>query len=225
MEEKSPETILYELEHFGIPSRDYSLQAAQKLVEQGLLSSEQVEEASKRYQDRIDAESLRKYGTTTPTEKQKIDYTLALLDTGRKKLESVESATDFVEMWSGKYSSGDELHTSGLGGCIVTLLYFERPGVKEGMMAHYPTLNINENMERLRELKAAHLNADYQRQRGVILVERPNETSQFLETGIKAIFPGITLDTIVYDQTRVGKVSFNPAQSEWQTEQHGRNSF
>ena len=225
MNDKSPERVLYELEHFGIPTRDWSLQEAQKLVGQGLLSQEQVDGACKRYKDRMDAESLRKYGTATPTEKQKLDYALTLLDDGRKKIENAKLPVDFVSIYSGKYSSGEELHTSGLGGCIATLLYFESQGARDGVMTHYPPLNIDENIQRLRELRDTHLKRDYQRQRGVVLVERPNETSQFLETGIRAIFPEITLDTIVYDQARVGKVSLNPSQSEWRTEQHGRNTF
>lgn len=225
MSDKSPETVLYELEHFGVPTRNWSIQEAQKLVGQGLLSREQVDDACKNYQDRMDTESLRKYGTTIPTEKQKLDYALALLDEGRRKIETAEVPANFVNMWSGKYVSSDELQTSGLGGCIATLLYFESQGKREGVMTHYPPLNIEENIQRLRELSDIHLTGDYQRQRGVVLVERTNEASQLLETGIKAIFPEMTLETIVYDQTRVGKVSLNPSQSEWRTEQHGRNTF
>jgi len=225
MKDKSPERVLYELEHFGVPTRDWSLEEAQKLIEQGLLSQKQVDEASKKYQDRIGVESLRKYGTATPTEKQTLDYALKLIDRGRKKIEAVEVPTNFVNMYSGKYSSGERLYTSGLGGCIATLLYFENQEARKGVMTHYPPLNIDENIQRLRELRDTHLKGDYQKQRGVVLAERPNKASQLLETGIRAIFPEITLDTIVYDQTRVGKVSLNPSKSEWQTEQHGRNSF
>lgn len=225
MENKPAEKVLYELEHFGVPIRDWSLQKAQKLVGQGLLSQGQVDSACNKYQDRMDTESLRKYGTTTPTEKQRLDYAFALLDDGRKRIEGVESPADFVNMYSGKYSSGEGLHTSGSGGCIATLLYFESQGVREGIMTHYPPLNIEEDIRRLRELRDTHLKGTYQRQRGVVLVERRDEASQFLETGIRTIFPEITLETVVYDQNRVGKVSLNPSQSEWQTGQHGRNSF
>lgn len=225
MADKSPERVLYELEHFGIPTRNLSLQEAQKLVGQGSLSREQVNGACEKYQDRIDAESLRKYGTHIPTEKQKLDYALALLESRRKDIESADVPANFVNMYSGKYSSGDGLETSGLGGCIATLLYFESKGVREGVMTHYPSLNIDENIQRLRELRDTHITRDYQRQMGVVLVERPNEASQLLEIGIRVLFPGITLDTIVYDQTRVGKVSLNPSQSEWRSEQHGRNAF
>ncbi len=225
MGDKSAERVLYELEYFGIPTRNRSLQEAQKLIGQGILSREQVDGACKKYQDRIDAESLRKYGTTAPTEKQRLDYALALLESGRKTIETAEVPANFVNMYSGRYSSGEELHTSGLGGCIATWLYFEDKGAREGIMTHYPPLNIDENIQRLRELKNTHLKGNYQRQRGIVLVEKPNEASQFLETGIRIFFPEMTLDTIVYDQTRVGKVSFNPSQSEWRTEQHGRNTF
>ena len=225
MKDKPAEEVLYELEHVGVPARDWSLQEAQRLVGQGLLSREQVDSACKKYQDRMDAESLRKYGTTTPTEKQRLDYAWALLDEKRKTIESIESAADFVNMYSGKYSGGEELHTSSLGGCIATLLYFESQGAREGVMTHYPPLNIDENIQRLRELRDTHLKGEHEKQKGVVLAEKRNGASQFLETGIRTIFPEITLDTIIYDQTKVGKVSLNLSQSEWRTEQHGRNSF
>lgn len=222
---KKAERILWELEVFGVPTRSGSLEEAQKLVSQGLLSQEQVNGACEKYQDRIDAKNLRKYGTANPTEKQILDHALALLDKGRKRIECLEVSANFVNMYSGKYSNGDELYTSGLGGCIATLLYFECQGRKEGIMTHYPPLNIDENIQRLRELRDTHLRGDHQRQRGVVLVEKSNEASRLLEIGIRAIFPEVTLETVVYDQNRVGKVSLNPSQSEWRTEQHGRNSF
>jgi len=147
------------------------------------------------------------------------------LERERQDIENAKVPANFVNMYSGKYSSGQELDTSGLCGCIATLLYFESQGVREGVMTHYSPHDVDENIQRLRELRDTHLKGSYQKQRGVVLVERPNKASQFLETGIRALFPEITLDTIVYDQTRVGKVSLNPSQSEWRTEQHGRNSF
>ena len=153
MVDKSPNKVLYELEHFGIPTRNWSLAEANKLVERGLLAQEQVDDACGRYQTKIEAENVRKYGTTAPSEKQKLDFSLALLDDGREKIENIESPADFVNMYAGKYSSGDELHTSGLGGCIATLLYFENQGKREGIMTHYPPLNIDENIAKLKELQ------------------------------------------------------------------------
>lgn len=225
MGNKLAEKVLYGLEHFGVPTRDWSLQEAQELVSQGLLSQEEVDKACKRYQAKIDDESLRKYGTTTPTKKQKLDHALNLLETLRKEIENAELPDNFVKMYSGKYSSGKELRTSGLGGCMTTLLYFESQKPSEGIMTHYPPLNVDENIQKLRELKDEHLKGHYEKGKGVILVERLNETSQILEAGLRVLFPEIVLDTVVYDQNRIGMVSLNPSQSEWRTEQHGRNAF
>jgi hypothetical protein len=148
-----------------------------------------------------------------------------LIDKLRRVAERPEVPANFVKIYSGKYSSGEELYTSGLGGCIATLLYFEGKETKEGILTHYPPLGIDENIAKLRELQEQNLREDYQRQIGIVLVERPTEASQLLETGIRVVFPGVTLETVVYDQNRVGKVSLNPSQSEWRTEQHGRNFF
>jgi len=225
MREKLPDRVLYELEHFGIPTRNSSIEQAQKLVASGQLSQKQVDNACAKYQTRIDAESARKYGTTNPTDEQKLNYSLDVLARGKETLRGIDTPDNFVKMSNGKYTNGEELYTSGLGGCITTMLYFEGKEAKKGILTHFPPLEIDENIAKLRGLQEQNLSGDYQRQGGVVLVERPNEASQLLETGIRAIFPEITLDTIVYDQTQVGKVSLNPSQSEWRTEQHGRNSF
>ncbi|MBU2639274.1 MAG: hypothetical protein KKG75_01040 [Nanoarchaeota archaeon] len=225
MVDKSPDKILYELEHFGIPTRNGSLVEAHRLVEGGQLLQEQVDDACARYQSKIEAENVRKYGTPDPTEKQKLDYALNLFAKGKETLRGIDTPRDFVEMSDGKYTSGEELHTSGLGGCIATLLYFEGEGTKEGILTHYPPLEIDENISKLRELQEQNFGREYQKQRGVVLVERPTEASQLLETGIRAVFPGVTLETVVYDQNRIGKGSLNPSRSEWRTEQHGSNSF
>lgn len=225
MRKKSPDKILYELEHFGIPTRNGSLAEANKLVESGQLTQEKVDDACARYQTRIKAENVRKYGTPNPTDEQRLNYSFDVLARGKETLRGIDTPPDFVEMSNGKYTNGDELHTSGLGGCIATLLYFEGEGPKEGILTHYPPLEIGENIAKLRELQEQNLGSDYQKQRGIVLVEKPTEASQLLETGIRAVFPGVTLETVVYNQSRIGRVSLNPSQGEWKTEQHGSNSF
>lgn len=223
MSEKSRDRVLWELEHFGIPTRVRSLAEAQKLVQSGQLTRKQVDDACTKYQSRIEAKNVRKYGTPNPTDEQKMSYALNFIDECKGKLKGISASPNFVKMNDGKYSSGEEIYTSRLGGCIVTLLYFEGKETKEGILTHYPPLDIDDNIAKLRELQEKNLRGDYQRQRGIVLVERPTEASQLLETGIKAIFPEATLETVVYDQTKVGKVSLDPSQSEWKTEQHGRN--
>ena len=105
------------------------------------------------------------------------------------------------------------------------MLYFEGEGIKEGILTHYPPLEIDDNIAKLKELREQNLSTEYQIQKGIVLVERQTEASQLLEIGIKSVFPEITLETIVYNQGRVGKVSLNPLKGEWRTEQHRRNSF
>ena len=225
MRDKSPDEVLYELERFGIPTRNRSIVKANELMERGQLSKEQVDDACARYQNRIEAENVRKYGTPNPSRKKRTDYALNLFAKGKETLRGIDGPPDFVEMFDGKHTSGDELYTSGLAGCIATLLYFEGKGTKEGILTHYPPLEIVNNIAKLRELQKKNLGAEYQRQRGIVLVERPTEASQLLETGIRTIFPRVTLETVVYNQNRVGRASLNPSQSEWRTEQHGSNSF
>lgn len=225
MKDKTPEQILYELEYFGIPTRDWSLKEAQGLISQGKLSRQQVDEACSRYQVRVDADNSRKYGMSTPTEQQRLNYSLRLIEDLRREVESAEVPANFVNMYSGKYSNGDELHTSGLGGCTATLLYFERRGKREGILTHYAPLNIDENIKKLKSLRDLHMQGEPTYQKGVVLVEQKNDASALLQTGVQAIFPGITLDTILYDQSRTGKVTLNPSGKVWISEQHGVNSF
>lgn len=225
MADKSPDKILYKLEHFGVPTRDWFLAEAHKLVQMGQLSQQQVDGACSRYRSKIEAENVRKYGTPEPTDKQKLDYALNLFADGKETLRRIDTSPDFVEMFDGKYTSGDELHTSGLGGCIVTLLYFEGDGTKKGILTHYPPLEIDDNIAKLIKLQEQNLDGDYQRQRGIVLVERPTEASQLLETGIRVVFPEVSLETVVYSQSRIGRVSLNPSQSKWRTGQHGSISF
>ncbi len=225
MEDKSSEEILYELEHFGMPMRFRSLEKAKELVRSGRLSQEQVCRACKKYHEEVRAENIRQYGTPYPSREQKIAHALNLFEKLKKELEEIETTPNLVKMYEGKYTSGDELYTNRPNGCIVTLLYFESPGIREGILTHYPPLGILDNIEKLKELKEQNLKTNYQKQRGIILIKRPTKASQLLETAIREMFPQIKLQTIMYDPDTVGTVSLNPSQREWGTAQHGINYF
>ena len=86
-------------------------------------------------------------------DKQKLDYLLKLIADAKKILRENDTPLDFVEMYTGKYTNDDELYTSGLAGCIVTLLYFEGDGTKEGILTHYPAEDVYSNVVKLIELQ------------------------------------------------------------------------
>lgn len=129
MESKSPdisfnvpktpeERVLWEIECFGHPTRDSSLEKAQELIAAGRLSQDQVDDAYEKYQTRIERENIRKYGTPNPTESQKLDYAMGLLSAAKEFFGEREDIPGFVKMYDGKYSKGEEMYTPNPSGCI-----------------------------------------------------------------------------------------------------------
>jgi hypothetical protein len=218
MKSPTPQETLYGLEPFGYPTRNWYFEDAKKLVEQGLLTQQQVDGAWKIGQDKIDAENIKMYGTKNPTPAQIFEH-------GLKILKSVKFSENFVEMNDGKYSYGKELITSARG-CTLSLLYFENQEEqckRHGILTHYDPINLTKNFDKLIELrKKLTFKPDYQK--GVLLTSEDDKHFRDFRNIVEVMFPRINLETIVYDGRELD-VAINPAEKYWGSNLHGRKNF
>ncbi len=196
MTHKTQKRILYELERFGIPTRDHSLRTAQSMITQGLLTQDQVDQACQRYETRIREENIKKYGVANPTDQRRKEEFIRFVEEKRKELEETERPKGYVGMWAGKYSFGEELRTASAAGCIATLLYFEREGRREGIFTHYPCLHVDQNIARIEELRDENMGERHDLQRGIVLALDEGLSVKCLQTAIRALFPGIEVNTV-----------------------------
>lgn len=224
---KNPEDILYALRHFGEPTRTGFLEEAEELISQDLLTRAEIERVCEEYDTKRKAENLKRYGTEEPTVNDIVKKAMETLNQDMMGLAKLKDnlPKNFVEMSDAKYTSGEELYTSGLGGCLALLVYLEADDKKEGILAHFPPLNLVESIDKIRKIEEENCKGDYKTKKAVLLVGKDDHSAELIRKCLPMFFRNISIETILYNEESIGKVKLNPSEKYWESEQHGRNSF
>ncbi len=139
-----------------------------------------------------------------------------------------------VGMYDGKYTSGKELVTMYLNGCIATVLHMESENGRSGILTHFTQRQWINNLDRIEELIDENVKFQVSSCRSVIIA--PDDLSihmegkpievQSLEGSIRNAFNGAAHKIDVVPYKMFGHpfgmtVTFRPDRGEWESQQHG----
>ena len=146
----------------------------------------------------------------------------------------IELPGNRVGMYDGKYSTGEELATMYLNGCIATILYIESEKNIGGILTHFTQRQWIGNLEKIETLIDKNVEFEVRSRKSVIITphdlsihveNKPLEVSSLANSICKAFSKiNYSNEIVPYNmfKRRFGlTVKFRHDKQEWESEAHG----